>query len=109
MKKGATKKDVLSSDQCATLLKALADKERLRIIQLLRDGPLSVTEIGDRLRLEIANASHHLGVLRRAGLVFPERRGKQIIYEVSRDVLQKHQAECDHLNLGCCRLEIPTG
>lgn len=102
------KKDILSSAQCATLLKALADKERLRIIQLLRGGPLSVSDIADKLLLEIANVSHHLGVLRRASLVLTERQGKQIIYELSGDVLQKQQKDCDHLNLGCCRLEIPT-
>lgn len=48
---------------------ALAEPSRLRIVDLLRAGPLTVGEIGDRLDLRQPQASKHLRVLREAGLV----------------------------------------
>ncbi len=102
------KPSLLSPDRCAELLKALADKDRLRIIEVLRRGPHSVSEIASELQVELANASHHLGVLRHAKLVYTERRGKQIIYALPDDVLQANAGQCDHLDLGCCRLELPN-
>ena len=102
------RRDPLSSEQCAQLLKALGDKDRLRLVQALRSGPCCVSDLAERLSLELANVSHHLGVLRRAGLVNSTRNGKQIIYELPDEILQRGTAEnCEHLNLGCCRLEIP--
>jgi ArsR family transcriptional regulator, nickel/cobalt-responsive transcriptional repressor len=103
------RRDPLSSDQCAQLLKALGDRDRLRLVQALRSGPCCVSDLAERLSLELANVSHHLGVLRRAGLVVSSRNGKQIIYELPEQILQRDDADetCEHLNLGCCRLEIP--
>jgi DNA-binding transcriptional ArsR family regulator len=99
--------DDLSSQKCAALLKVLADKERLRILQLLRQGPLTVSDIAEFLSVEIANVSHHLGVLRRNDLVRSERDGKNIYYELAPNTLQNQRGTKQHLNLGCCRLEIP--
>lgn len=48
---------------------ALAEPNRLRIVELLRDGPLTVGEIADRLQLRQPQASKHLRVLLEAGLV----------------------------------------
>ncbi len=103
------RRDPLSATECALLLKALGDRDRLRLVQALRSGPCCVSDLAERLSLELANVSHHLGVLRRAGLVVSERSGKQIIYELPDQILQRDaQGEaCEHLNLGCCRLEIP--
>jgi DNA-binding transcriptional ArsR family regulator len=99
--------DDLSSEDCAVLLKVLAEKDRLRILQLLRQGPLTVSDIAEFLSLGIANVSHHLGVLRRAKLVQTERDGKSIYYELAPDTLHSARGARQHLNLGCCRLEIP--
>ncbi|MFY0759691.1 metalloregulator ArsR/SmtB family transcription factor [Metabacillus dongyingensis] len=48
-----------------TLLSALAEPNRLRIVELLRDGPLTVGEIADRLQIRQPLASKHLSVLSR--------------------------------------------
>ncbi|RLS53557.1 MAG: ArsR family transcriptional regulator [Planctomycetota bacterium] len=103
------RRDPLSVEQCAQLLKALGDPDRLRLIQALRSGPRCVSDLATELHLELANASHHLGVLRRAGLVMTSRNGKQVIYELPERVLQQEgqSGASGHLNLGCCRLEIP--
>jgi DNA-binding transcriptional ArsR family regulator len=52
-----------------TILNALAEPNRLHIVELLRDGPLTVGEIADRLELNQPQASKHLRVLSNAGLV----------------------------------------
>jgi len=52
-----------------TTFSALAEPSRLRIIELLHGGPLTVGEIADRLGLRQPQASKHLRVLLEAGLV----------------------------------------
>lgn len=101
-------KDKLQSQKCARKLKCLADPERLRIIQCLRAGPKNVTEIAEELKLPIVNLSHHLGVLRQADIVIDEKQGRFVVYRLDPHVYQPESEEVtDHLDLGCCRLEIP--
>ena len=95
--------DPLEPDRCAELLGALAAPERLQIVRILRDGPKSVSELAELVGAAVVNVSHHLGVLRHAGLVRNERKGRCIVYSLSPDVRQPDE----HLNLGCCRLELP--
>ena len=98
--------DLLQSEHCARLLRAVADPERLRIIQCLRAGPQYVSGLAAALRAEVVNVSHHLGVLRQAGLVQDEKQGRFVLYRLHPDVFQPADAT-DYLNLGCCRIEIP--
>jgi DNA-binding transcriptional ArsR family regulator len=104
--------DPLQPHRCAELLGALAAPERLRIVRLLRDGPHSVSELADRLEVALVNVSHHLSVLRHAGLVQSRRQGRNILYSLPPGLLQLDEPTatgcCDHLNLGCCRLELPA-
>ena len=99
----------LQPDRCARMLRALADPERLRIIHCLREGPHNVSELAGLLRAEMVNVSHHLGVLRHAGVVLDEKQGRFVVYRLHPEVF--HPAEDapapEHLDLGCCRLEIP--
>lgn len=103
--------DRLQSNQCARFLKALADAERLKIVQCLQGGPKNVTELATLLSQDIANVSHHLGVLRHAGLVCDTKQGKFVVYALHPDVFQpgskKHPG--DALDLGCCRLQLGEG
>ena len=48
---------------------ALAEPNRFRIVELLRDGPLTVGEVAERLQIRQPQASKHLRVLLEAGLV----------------------------------------
>ncbi|NBD27743.1 ArsR/SmtB family transcription factor [Paenibacillus glycinis] len=50
-------------------LSALAEPNRINIVQLLRDGPLTVGEIAERLELSQPKTSKHLKVLRESGIV----------------------------------------
>ena len=69
--------------------KALADPTRRQILELLREGPLTAGEIGGRFPMTAATISHHLSVLREAGLVLDERRGKYIYYELNMTVMDE--------------------
>ena len=96
------KNAVLPSTQCAERLKALADADRLRIVQLLRGGPQNVSQITAALNLTIAMASHHLQILKHGGIVATEKRGRFVIYQIHPEVLAKSS-----LDLGCCKLVLP--
>src|SRR5262245_10792834 len=67
-------------------LKALSEETRLRILRLLFRHDLSVNEISDRLRVSQYNVSKHLRIMREAGLLQSEKRGKQRIYSVADDL-----------------------
>lgn len=65
------------------VLRALAHPRRLEIVQLLRDQVLSVSQIYEMLDLPQANVSQHLMLLRQAGVVVAERKGKEIYYRLA--------------------------
>jgi ArsR family transcriptional regulator len=67
-----------------TFTHALADETRWRLLRLLFDEPLCVCELADILGLPQSSASSHLQILRQAGLLESERRGKWIYYRVAR-------------------------
>lgn len=67
----------------AALFSVLGDPARLRILQSLRGGPLSVGEIHRTCRLKQANTSKHLRVLREARVVAPNRSGTTVRYEIA--------------------------
>ncbi len=102
LRKKTAMKDKLQSEKCARLLKALADPDRLKIIQCLQSGPKNVGHIATMLDAQIANISHHLGVLRVAGLVEDVKQGKFVCYNLTPDYLQGSNV----LDFGCCRIEL---
>ena len=61
-------------------LKALADPNRLRILQLLGDRTLCVCDLEELLKLNQSNLSRHLSKLRQAGLVSSQKKGLFIYY-----------------------------
>ena len=100
--------DQLKSDVCARYLKALSEPDRLKIVQCLQDGPKNVSELAAILGRELVNVSHHLGVLRNAGLVQDEKQGKYVVYSLHPSLLAKKRKTgqgTEILDLGCCRLE----
>ncbi|MHB8815535.1 MAG: ArsR/SmtB family transcription factor [Steroidobacteraceae bacterium] len=64
----------------AATLSALAEPNRLQIVELLRAGPSPVAEICARVRLGQPQVSKHLRVLRNSGLVQVQPRGQQRFY-----------------------------
>ncbi len=66
-----------------TLLKALADGTRLRILGLLTTGEVCVCHIHESLKISQPKVSRHLAYLRRAGLVFTRRDGLWVHYRLA--------------------------
>jgi DNA-binding transcriptional ArsR family regulator len=78
-----------SASQACTMLKTLANEDRLLILCQLIDGPRTVGELESLLGIRQPTLSQQLTVLRQEGLVATERNGKYIIYSLaSSDVLQ---------------------
>jgi DNA-binding transcriptional ArsR family regulator len=64
----------------AQTFSALAEPNRLRIVELLREHPCSVGDIAEQLQLRQPQASKHLHTLNRAGLVYVQPVAQQRIY-----------------------------
>jgi DNA-binding transcriptional ArsR family regulator len=101
-------KQVEEFEVCAKRLKALAEPERLRIVTSLFAGPKTVGDLAAELTDEIVKVSHHLGVLRNAGLVTATRRGRFVEYALHPDVspASKRNEPPTAIDLGCCRLDL---
>jgi ArsR family transcriptional regulator len=83
----------------AEVLTALAHPLRLKILEKLRNGACCVCKIIPYVGGEQSNVSHHLAILRKAGIVRCEKKGLEVWYEVTDkrifsilDILQEHIA-----------------
>ena len=79
------------SEATAQAMKALGEVNRLRVYALLSMGPMSVGDLGITLGLSQALISHHLAVLKAAGLIADHRSphdGRVIFYTVNKDRLR---------------------
>ena len=72
-----------------SLFRALADPTRRRILELLAEGDRTAGEIAEQFPIAFASVSHHLGVLKAAGLVAAEREGQFIRYRLNTTVFQE--------------------
>lgn len=69
--------------------KALSDQTRRRILELLAERDMTAGEIADCFDMAKPSISHHLNVLKGAGLVLDERKGQNIIYSLNLTVFQE--------------------
>lgn len=76
---------------------ALSTPSRVQILGCLMAGPLAVGDITALLRMEQSAVSHQLRVLREAGLVSAERRGRHRVYAISGDAVRELLAAVRHL------------
>jgi DNA-binding transcriptional ArsR family regulator len=81
------------------VFKALADRNRVRILKMLEDHELCVCQIEAVLGLKQSTVSKHLSVLKKAGLVEARRNGTWIFYSLSR----RRQNDFDQAQLGLMR------
>lgn len=103
-------RDPLKTNLCCKYLRAVADPERLRIVQCLRGGAKSVGEIAAYLDAPVVNASHHLKHLRRVGLVSTAKRGRFVFYTLATRFARPGAGRSlDVLDFGCCRIELARG
>lgn len=99
--------DSFQAEFCAKRLKALADAFRLRIVDSLRHGEMTVGDIAQLLETEAVRVSHHLQILKRVDIVADRRDGKYIYYRLHDDLLKAAGDSKNRLDLGCCSIEVP--
>lgn len=72
------------------MLKALGDETRIRIVNVLRQGPLCVCEIESILEITQSNASRHLNKLMNAKIVTYYKEAKFVYYKLDENTINKH-------------------
>lgn len=75
--------------EAAALLKALANEQRLMILCNLVSGPLSVSDLNERVPLSQSALSQHLAVLRESGIVRTERQAQSVSYSLPPGVVTR--------------------
>lgn len=76
------------SDSHRLFFKALSNNSRIAILNLLRKGPKSVTEISEELGFEQSRVSHNLACLAFCGFVNSKRKGKNKVYSLNTETIQ---------------------
>jgi len=71
------------------ILKALADENRIRILNLLRNGELCVCDIEAVLGIKQSNASRHLNRLKMAGIIVSKKKSQWVYYRLKDDIFVK--------------------
>lgn len=77
--------DAATAKSVASTLQALAAPSRLLILATLQDGPKTVGDLVEAVRMEQPAVSHQLRLLRTMGLVESERRGRHVVYSLFDD------------------------
>ena len=84
LEKSATSLDFYSIKKVSMIFRALNHKLRQEILRMIdKKGQASVSEIYQDMRLEQSVASQHIAILRRSGLIIPEREGKFMKYKLN--------------------------
>lgn len=69
--------------------KALSDGTRREILRLLRERDLTAGEIAEKFSISKPSISHHLSILKQAGLVLDEKKGQNIYYSLNTSVMEE--------------------
>lgn len=86
-------------ERVASLFRAFAEPTRLAIIQELKSGELSVSEIVNMLPTSQANVSKQLKLLYDAGIVTRRKQGTQVLYAIADEIVfELCSLVCDKLN-----------
>lgn len=79
----------------ANLCRAMGSPLRMKILQVLRDGPLKVNDIASATNQPQATISRNLKILRNADIVVTQREGNNVLYHVANPKLMR---VCDLMN-----------
>ncbi len=92
------------------MLRALGDETRLRILESLLVREKCVMELVKEVHRRQPQVSHHLRILRDAGLVEGLRDGKKVCYRIAPNVQRSWKGNHKQsLEFGCCRISFPAG
>lgn len=76
-------------DKQIEIFKALSDKNRLLILDMLSCGEMCACDIMEGLELTQPTISHHMKILQHAGLIDSRKRGKWVIYSINKTTFEK--------------------
>lgn len=96
----------MDSSKCAKVLRALGDNTRLKILDFLFSGEFSVSDISEGVGVDYSQVSHHLSVLRNAGLVSDSKEGKFVIYKLHPVFYNGSSNKKNVLDFDCCSIEF---
>ena len=71
------------------VFKALSDKTRRKILELLREEDKTAREIAEYFNITKASISHHLNILKQANLISDEREGQFIYYSLNTSIFEE--------------------
>ena len=91
-KQRPTVKDMAFIEAKAAVLKALGHPTRLWMAEQLADGEKCVCELGEFIDADFSTISKHLAVLKQAGVVVDEKRGKQVYYRLKVPCILKYMS-----------------
>ena len=75
----------MTAVNCVDFCKALADETRQKILEMLREEELCVSDIVKAFDMSQPTISHHLHILKQFGLVTSRKEGKQVFYTIDHD------------------------
>lgn len=70
------------------IFKALNDKTRRDIVELLKDKDMNAGEIANQFNISKPSISHHLDILKRADLISSEKKGQFVEYSLNTTILE---------------------
>ncbi|MBW2146213.1 MAG: winged helix-turn-helix transcriptional regulator [Deltaproteobacteria bacterium] len=92
----------------AELFKVLAVDKRIEIIELLKNGEMSVNSLAGVIGITQSAISQHLRILKSAGLVNDERRGYRVFYSLNVKRLETCRQQLDKICTCGCLQKIKT-
>lgn len=93
--------DTVQATKMSQALKSISDVNRIRILQILSTGEYCVTDLVERLQIDQPKVSHHLAILRVAGVIRSRRDGRHINYSLKPSVHHSKGQQNEVFDLGC--------
>src|SRR5262245_28236163 len=85
-------------EMIAQRFRILGDLVRLQILQALRKGEMTVSDLTDAVDISQPNASKHLRILHDAGIISREKRGNSVYYSITDEsIFEMCEVVCDSL------------
>lgn len=70
---------------CCTFFKAVADPTRIKIMTILMKNEMCVSDICKHFKMKQPSISHHLNILKNAGIVVDRKNGKEVYYTLNKN------------------------
>ena len=84
-------------EKTAVIFKAFCDENRIKILQILKDGEKCACKLLEALNITQPTLSHHMKTLLDSGIVNGRKEGKWMYYSISEEGLKKAQEYFDYL------------